>query len=118
MSHGSPPPAVAAYYAPLTDPHRDTILTMRDRILDVVPDADEVIKYSMPTFVVDGIPVCGLLANKKHIGYYPYSGSVLPQFPDLLEKYGGTKGALHVPLGTPLPKSTVRKLIRARQALG
>ena len=113
-----PPIAVAAYYRAAPMPQRATLLEMRERILEVVPDAVEVMKYSMPTFVVDGVPVCGLMAHKKHVGYYPYTGQVLPQFPELMAKYGGTNAALHVPVDKPLPKATVRKLIRARLARG
>ena len=113
----SPPPrAVAAYYKALPSPQRETMLAMRERILSVVPDAVECIKYQMPTFVVDGVPVCGIMAHKRHVGYYPYSGSVLAQFPELMERYGGTKSALHVPVDKPLPKATIAKLIRARRA--
>ena len=114
----TPPPAVAAYYRKAPSPQRETILEMRTRILAIVPNATEVVKYAMPTFVVDGVPICGLMAHTKHVGYYPYSGSVLAQFPELVEQYGGTKGALHVPVDKPLPKSTIAKLIRARRAQG
>lgn len=112
------PVSVKPYYEAQTGVHRDTLLEMRQRVLAIVPNAVEVMKYNMPTFVVEGVPVCGLLANKKHIGYYPFSGSVLSQFPDVLEKYSTTLGALHVPLGKPLPKTLIAKLIRARRALG
>ncbi len=111
-----PPRAVAAYYKALPSPQRETMLAMRERILSVVPDAVECIKYQMPTFVVDGVPVCGIMAHKRHVGYYPYSGSVLAQFPELMERYGGTKSALHVPIDKPLPVTTIRRLIRARRA--
>ena len=93
-------------------------MQMRERILSIVPQATEVIKYGMPTFVVDGVPVAGIMAHKNHIGYYPYSGSVLSQFPELLTKYKTTKGALHIPLGKPLAKNTIKLLIRARQNIG
>jgi len=73
-------------------------------------------KYSMPTFVFEGSDVAGLKANKDFVGYYPYSGSVLSQFPEITKKYETTKGSLHVPLGVPLLKSEVRKLIKARIA--
>ena len=114
----SPPRAVAAYYQKAPSPQRETLLAMRERVLEVVPDAVEVMKYAMPTFVVDGTPVCGLMAHTRHVGYYPYSGSVLAQFPELVEKYGGTKAALHVPIDKPLPKATIRRLIRARRSMG
>jgi uncharacterized protein YdhG (YjbR/CyaY superfamily) len=108
---------VAAAYDAAPSPQRETMLVMRERILAVVPGADEVIKYRMPTFVVDGTDVCGLMAHTHHVGYYPYSGSILGQFPDLVAKYGGTKSALHVPVDKPLPASAVRRLVRARLAL-
>ena len=113
----APPRAVAAYYKALPSPQRETMLAMRERILSVIPDAVECMKYSMPTFVIDGAPVCGLMAHKRHVGYYPYSGSVLAKFPELMERYGGTKAALHVPVDKPLPVTTIRRLIRARQAM-
>jgi len=111
---GRIPAAVAPYYRNLDGIHRETILEMRSRILEIIPEATEGIKYNMPTFFLDGEAVAGLLANKNHIGYYPYSGSVLNQFPELSEKYVTTKGALHIPLGKPLPKTLIRKLLKAR----
>ncbi len=114
----APPRAVAAYYQKTPSPQRETLLAMRERILQVIPDATECIKYQMPTFVVDGTPLCGIMAHTRHVGYYPYSGQVLSQFPDLVDRYGGTPSALHVPIDKPLPKTTIAKLIRARRALG
>lgn len=113
----TPPSDVAAYYAALRSPQRETMLTMRERILAVAPDATEVMKYAMPTFIDDGEPVCGIMAHTRHVDFYPYSGSVLEQLPEIVERYGGTKAALHVPLGEPLSETTIRKLIRARRRL-
>ncbi len=108
------PKSVAGYYNVQTSPHKELLLEMRKRILEIAPSAEEVMKYSMPTFVLDGIEIAGLKANKNHIGYYPYSGSIVSQFPDLCEKYKTTKGALHIPLAGPLLKSEIKKLINAR----
>ncbi len=118
MSVPPPPPSVAASYDDAPSPQRETMLTMRERILAVVPDATEIMKYAMPTFVLDGTDVCGLLPHKGHVGYYPYSGSVLEGFPDLVSTYGGTKGALHVPVDQPLPQETITRLVQARLAPG
>lgn len=112
------PTAVDGYYKNVPATHKATILEMRTRILEVIPDAEEIMKYGMPTFVIDGIAFAGLLANKAHIGYYPYSGSILNEFPELLEKYKSTKGSLHIPLDKPLSKTAVRNLIKARLKLG
>lgn len=111
------PKSVASYYKTQESPHKELLLEMRKRILEVIPEAEETIKYSMPTFVFKGNDVVGLKANKSHVGYYPYSGSVLSKFPEMTNKYKTTKGSLHIPLGMPLLKSEVRKLIKARIAM-
>jgi uncharacterized protein YdhG (YjbR/CyaY superfamily) len=111
------PSSVADYYENQSGPHKELLLEMRNRILEVIPSADEIIKYSMPTFVLEGDEVAGLKANKDFVGYYPYSGSVLSQFPEISKKYKTTKGSLHILLGMPLLKNEVKKLIKARIAI-
>jgi uncharacterized protein YdhG (YjbR/CyaY superfamily) len=108
------PEAVAAAYWQSPSPQRETMLTMRDRILQVVPDAEEVIKYRMPTFVCNGVAFAGLLAHTHHVGYYPYSGSVLSQLPEVTDRYRTTKSAIHVPVDEPMPSLLVEQLIRTR----
>jgi len=108
------PKSVASYYKKVPGTHIATILEMRARILEIVPRADEVISYGMPAFKVEGNVVAGLLANKFHIGYYPFSGSILHLFKSELKGFKTTKSAIHVPIDEPLSKSLLRKLISAR----
>jgi uncharacterized protein YdhG (YjbR/CyaY superfamily) len=108
------PSSVKKLYVSAPSPHRETMLEMRDRILEVIPDAEEVISYGMPAFKVGGSVVAGLLANKKHVGYYPFSGGILKLFPEELAKYSTTLSAIHVPVDKPLPKGLIKKLIKAR----
>jgi hypothetical protein len=93
------------------------MLEMRKRILSIIPNAEEVVSYGMPAFCLDGVVVAGILANKKHVGYYPFSGSILRLFPEELAKYTKTKSAIHVPVDKPLTKTLIAKLIKARIAL-
>ena len=111
------PAAVKKHYATAPSPHRETMLEMRDRILEIIPQAEEVVSYGMPAFKVEGTVVAGLLANKNHVGYYPFSGSILVNFPEELAKYKTTKSAIHVPVEKPLSKTLLCKLIRARLKL-
>ena len=90
------------------------MLVIRDRILEIAPDAEEVVSYGMPGFKVKGTIVALLRPAKNHVGYYPYSGSVLSLFPKELSRYTTTAGALHVPVDSPLPKTLLKKLIAAR----
>ncbi|MSY15226.1 MAG: DUF1801 domain-containing protein [Actinobacteria bacterium] len=108
------PLVVRAHYKSAPSPHKETMLEMRRRILEIVPDAVEVISYAMPAFKVDGVIVAGLLANKKHVGYYPFSGSILKLFPEELANFSKTMSAIHVPIDKPLTKTLMKKLIKAR----
>ena len=95
-------------------PQRETMLAMRKSILAIIPQAEEVISYGMPAFKVNGTVVAGLLSHKSHVGFYPFSGSVLGNFKSELKNYKQTKSALHVPIDKPLPKSLLKKLLNAR----
>jgi uncharacterized protein YdhG (YjbR/CyaY superfamily) len=93
------------------------MIGMRNRILKTIPHAQEIMKYGMPTFVVNGNEVAGLMSHKNHIGYYPYSGSVIKNFPELSHKYKTSKGAIQIPLGESLTQLEIKQLIKARIAL-
>ena len=111
------PSTTAALYKAAPQPHRDTMLAMRERILSVVPEADEVISYGMPAFSVDETVVAGIMAAKNHVGYYPFSGSVLHLFPKEMSRYSHTKSAVHVPVDKPLSRTFIKKLIHAKLKL-
>jgi len=110
------PSQVRDFYLNAPATHQETMREMRERILEIMPECEEVVSYGMPAFRVDGHIVAGILANKNHIGYYPFSGSILRLFPEELAKYVTTKSAIHVPIGKPLTKALLKKLIKARNA--
>ena len=105
---------VDAYLAALEEPKRGTLEALRRTILEVVPDAEQVISYRVPAFRVGGKTVAGFAAFTNHLSYLPFSGSVLSRFADELAGYTMTKSALHFPVDEPLPKELVAKLIAAR----
>jgi len=108
------------YLASLDEPKRTTLETLRQRILEVVPEAEQGISYGVPAFRVEGKVVAGFAAFKNHLSYLPHSGSVFPELASELAPYETSSGALRFPIDQPLPKSLVKKLIavRRRQALG
>ena len=107
---------VDAYLLALEEPKRRTLQNLRATILEIVPDAEQVISYRVPAFRVRGQIVAGFAAFKGHLSYLPFSGSVLGQLADELGGYTTTKSSLHFPIDRPLPKALVRKLISARIA--
>jgi uncharacterized protein YdhG (YjbR/CyaY superfamily) len=105
---------VDQYLRDVEEPKRSTLETLRRTILELVPDAEQVISYRVPAFRVRGKTVAGFAAFQNHLSYLPFSGSVLRQLVDELDGYTMTKSALHFPVDRPLPKRLVRKLIAAR----
>ena len=107
---------VDEYLQGVDEPKRSTLQALRRTILEIVPDADQVISYGIPAFRVRGTTVAGVAAFKDHLSYLPFSGTVLAQLADELKGYTMTKSALHFPVDRPLPKSVVRHLVAARLA--
>jgi uncharacterized protein YdhG (YjbR/CyaY superfamily) len=105
---------VDAYLRGVEEPKRSTLQALRRTILEIIPEAEEVISYRVPAFRVQGKTVAGFAAFKTHLSYLPFSGSVLPRLADDLHGYTMTKSALHFPVDEPLPKALVQKLIAVR----
>jgi uncharacterized protein YdhG (YjbR/CyaY superfamily) len=107
---------VDEYLDALEEPKRGTLQALRRTILEVVPEADQVISYGVPAFRLRGRTVAGFAAFKNHLSYLPFSGSTLGQLSGELDGYEMTKSSLHFPIDRPLPMAIVRKLIDVRLA--
>jgi uncharacterized protein YdhG (YjbR/CyaY superfamily) len=104
------------YLKALEEPKRSTLTQLRDTIIAIVPDAEQCISYGMPAFKLRGKTIAGFAAFKNHLSYLPHSGSVIPRLAGETEGYSGTKGSLHFPIDSPLPKRLVEKLLAERMA--
>ena len=105
---------VDEYLQHVEEPKRATLEALRRTILEVIPDAEQVISYRVPAFRTGGRIVAGFAAFQNHLSYLPFSGSVLPRLADELRGYTMTKSALHFAVDHPLPKTLVEKLVAAR----
>ena len=105
---------VDKYLRGVEEPKGSTLQKLRATILEIVPEAEQVISYGVPAFRVSGKTVAGFAAFKNHLSYLPFSGSVLGQFAHELDGYTMTKSSLHFPVDRPLPEALVRKLVAAR----
>jgi uncharacterized protein YdhG (YjbR/CyaY superfamily) len=104
------------YLRGVEEPGRGTLERLRVTILEIVPEAEQVISYGVPAFRVRGHTVAGFGAFRNHLSYLPFSGSVLARLADELEDYTMTKSSLHFPVDSPLPAALVEKLIAVRLA--
>ena len=71
------PTQVDEYLHGVAEPGRSTLQALRRTILEIVPEAEQVISYRVPAFRVHGETIAGFAAFKHHLSYLPFSGSVL-----------------------------------------
>lgn len=91
---------------------REILEQIRITIREVAPDAEEAIKYRMPTFVLNENLV-HFAAYKNHVGFYP-TPSGIEKFKDELSSYKNAKGSVQFPIDKPIPLKLIRKIVEFR----
>ena len=108
---------IGEYLAGVPEPGRATLEEVRRRIRELVPSATEGISYGVPAFLVDGVPIAGLAAFRRHLSYLPHSGHVLEALGPLVDGYAQTPGSLYFRFDEPLPVDLLRALLAAKAEL-
>jgi uncharacterized protein YdhG (YjbR/CyaY superfamily) len=85
---------------------------VRKIIEKAVPDATEVISYSMPAFKHHGLLVW-FAAHTNHIGFYP-KASGIEVFKEELSVYKHAKGSVQFPFSKPLPVDLITRIVKFR----
>jgi uncharacterized protein YdhG (YjbR/CyaY superfamily) len=85
---------------------------LRATIHETAPDADEAIKYGIPTFTLNGNLV-HFAAFEHHIGFYP-TPSAIEAFKAELSPYKTAKGTVRFPIDAPVPFDLVRRMVQFR----
>ncbi len=85
---------------------------MRAIVREAAPDAEEALKYRMPTFVLQENLV-HFAAFDKHIGFYP-TPSAMEAFSADLKDYVHAKGSVQFPLNRPVPFALVKSMVQFR----
>ena len=91
---------------------RQILEQIRSAIKAIAPDAQETIKYRMPTFVLHENLV-HFAAFTNHVGFYP-TPSGIAKFRDELSAYDSAKGSVQFPLNQPIPLSLIKKIVKFR----
>lgn len=110
------PKAIDDYLAGVQDAHRAALQQLRETLHALVPGAQECIRYGLPTLAVDGRGLVAFGAGANHCALYPLSGRTVADFADALAGYQTSKGAIRFQPQAPLPKTLLRRLIKARLA--
>lgn len=106
------PRDIDEYIAGFPKDVQEILEKIRMTIRKAAPDAEEIIKYQIPTFTLKGNLV-HFGAFKKHIGFYP-APSGIEEFKEELSVYEGAKGSIKFPLDKPIPFALISKIVKFR----
>ena len=110
--NGNKPRSIDEYIAGFPPEIQVILEQVRETIRQTVPEAQETIKYDMPTFTLGGNLVY-FAAFKKHLGFYP----IPMEHPDFMADfapYKQGKGSIQFPLDQPMPLELIAKVVRYR----
>ena len=111
-SNQADPDTVDGYIAGFPADVRRRLEKVRHTIRKAAPDAEETIKYRIPTFTMNRNLV-HFAAFDTHIGFYP-TPTGIERFKQELSSYESAKGSVRFPLDKPLPLTLIGRIVKFR----
>jgi uncharacterized protein YdhG (YjbR/CyaY superfamily) len=115
MTDRSTARTIDEYIADFPQRTREVLDELRALIKASAPAARETISYAIPTFDLGGHHLVHFAGYARHVGFYP-TGSGIAAFEDELRAYKRGKGSVQFPLGRPLPRDLIRRIVAFRVA--
>lgn len=106
------PTTIDEYIAAAPSDVQPVLKQVRATIRKAAPQAQETIKYRLPTYVLNGNLV-HFGAFNSHIGFYATPGGNAA-FRKELSKYNGAKGSVQFPLSQPMPLALIARIVKFR----
>lgn len=107
---GNAPSTVDTYIAAQPEAVQPYLAQLRKILRAALPDAQERISWSMPTYW-QGHNLIHFAASKKHIGLYP-GEEAIQTFAAELSSYETSKGTIRIPYQCPLPAELIARIAR------
>jgi uncharacterized protein YdhG (YjbR/CyaY superfamily) len=104
------PQNIDEYIAAQDETVQPRLSEVREILHAAIPDAEERISWSMPTYW-KGKNIIHFAASKKHLGLYP-GGEATGVFADELKEYDVSKGTIRLPWNKELPVELIQKIAR------
>ena len=104
------PRTVDEYIAAQDEAAQPKLRELRAILRAAVPEAEERISWSMPTYW-KGRNLIHFAASKKHLGIYP-GGEATTVFAAELQDYDVSKGTIRLPYDRPLPAELIARIAR------
>lgn len=107
---GEPPKTIDEYIHTNPENIQPFLHQVRDTLRNALPDANERISWSMPTYW-NKHNIVHFAANKNHIGLYPGPEAIVHFAPRLTE-YKTSKGAVQFPYNEPIPLKLIEDIAK------
>ncbi|HQL05033.1 MAG TPA: DUF1801 domain-containing protein [Treponemataceae bacterium] len=104
---------IESYITSFPPETQERLLQIRSIFLKEVPDAQEDIKYQMPTLIWHG-NLIHYAAFKNHIGVYPLP-SVIEALKDDIRNLKTGKGSIQFSNSVPIPVELIQKIVHLRK---
>jgi uncharacterized protein YdhG (YjbR/CyaY superfamily) len=104
---------VDTYIKDFPDEIQEKLVSVRDLIKEIAPEAVESISYGMPGYKLNGKVLVYFAAFKDHISVYPTSDQIEKGIPEAA-KYRTGKGTLQFSLKEPLPLGLIKQIVEYR----
>ncbi len=102
------PRNIDEYIAAQDEKIQPVLREVRAVLQDALPEAEERISWSMPTYW-KGRNILHFAASKKHLGIYP-GDEAASAFADELAGYDTAKGTIRLSYEEPLPADLIRRI--------
>src|SRR5437867_3925802 len=106
--------SIVAFLAAVPATHRTAQKKLRGQIKKLYPKAVEHISYGMPLFKLDGHPLAGFRAAKRHSALFVWSSTALGTLGDMLDGYDTAQSTIRFAPGKLLPERIIKAVLGAR----
>jgi uncharacterized protein YdhG (YjbR/CyaY superfamily) len=93
---------------------RGILQLVRSTICKAVRQAQEVISYKMPTYLLNGDCLLYFAVWKQHYSIYAATERVVAAFQNELASYEVEKGTIRFPLSKPVPVKLIGRIVKFR----
>lgn len=101
------------YLKNYSNQEKTSLELIRKLVHQLVPEAEEVITYSIPGFKYKNKYLVAFGVSKNHLGFYPTS-SPIEEFKDKLTDFKTSRGAIQFTPNNPLPESLIKDIVLYR----
>ena len=106
---------VTDYIGGVDEPARARLERLRERVVELVPEAEEGRSYGMAAHRYRGKPLISVVAAKHGYSVFPFSAEVVAAVVAGLDGYSSTKGGIKFSDARPLPDEAFDGLVRRRR---